>query len=118
MKNLFLASALASTILVGAASAASIETDVPNDIQTPSTPLTRAAVLADLQVWRLSGLQDLNRGESAPDLNRDEYKRALATYQYLRSSPQFDMLVQRLQENPNATVLARRTSGTLVLSSN
>jgi len=118
MKNLFLAPLLASTIFVSVASATSVEIDVPNDIQTPRSTLTRAEVVADLQVWRLAGLQDLNRSELSPDTSSDEYRRALATYEVLRSSPQFALLVRRLQDNPNALVVGRRTSGVVAQSSN
>lgn len=117
MKNLFIAPIMAATVFIGVANAASVEMDIPDDIQTPRSTLSRAEVAADLQVRRLAGLQDLYRGELSPDTNSAEYRRALATYQYLRSSPQFAVLVQRLQENPNTTVVARRTSGLVAQSS-
>jgi hypothetical protein len=118
MKNLLLAPALASVLFAGAASAATFQFDVPDNIRPSSSTLTRAEVNADVQVWRLAGLEDLNRGERSPDTNSYEYRQAVATYQYLRASPQFALLVQQLQANPNTTVLAHRTSGPLLQSSN
>lgn len=118
MKCLFLVPVIASTIFVGVANAASVEIDIPNDIQVPSSTLSRAEVIADLQVRRLAGLLDLDWGEASADTSSYQYKRAVATYQYLRTSPQFAVLVQELQENPNTTVVARRTSGTFAQSSN
>lgn len=118
MKSLFLAPVLASTIFVGAASAAPVEFDVPNNIQVPGSTLSRAEVIADLQVRRLAGLLDLDWGEASADTSSYQYKRAVATYQYLRTSPQFAVLVQKLQEDPNTTVVARRTSGPVAQASN
>jgi hypothetical protein len=57
----------------------------------PST-LSRAEVQADLQVWKESGLAELQNGYTTAVLS-PQYQRALARYTALRKSPRFDMLV-------------------------
>jgi len=117
MKNLYLVPILAMTLFAGAAKAAPIEVDIPNNIEAPASTLTRAEVIADLYVWRLAGLQEFYRSELSPDTGSDQYKSAAATYQVLRASPQFADLVHKLQENPGEAVLARRTLVALAQSS-
>ena len=60
----------------------------------PST-LSRAEVLADLQVWQASGLAALQHGDR-PDVFSAEYQRASALYAALRKSPHFAVLVQSI----------------------
>jgi hypothetical protein len=108
MKSLLLVPALAAALFAGAASAEAIAIDVPDNIEPPRSTLTRAEVLADFHLWRLAGLQDLHQGEAGVDTNSYEYRRALATYGHLRASPQYAALVVQLQQNPGATVVAKR----------
>ena len=64
---------------------------------TTST-LSRSEVLADLQIYRESGLADLNRGE-ATDTSSPARARAQAKYAQLRGSPYYATLVQRIEAN-------------------
>ena len=41
-----------------------------------SAPLTRAQVLADLAVWKKSGMSDLYRGNQEPDVYSAKYRSA------------------------------------------
>ncbi len=63
----------------------------------PRPALTRAEVLADLQIWRASGLAALQyRGEAGPDLNSEAAEQARQRYAQLRSSPKFAELVRSI----------------------
>jgi hypothetical protein len=66
--------------------------------------LTRAEVIADFLVWQAAGLQRLTNASKTPDTSSIEYKTALARYEFLRWSPQFQVLVQQVSENPQARV--------------
>lgn len=57
--------------------------------------LSRAEVLADLEVWKASGLAALQRGDRQ-DVYSAEYQRASALYAALRKSPHFAVLVQSI----------------------
>lgn len=59
-----------------------------------TSTVSRAEVNADLQIYRESGLAQLEGGESVP-FNSPEYAAAQAKYAELRSSPYFASLVQR-----------------------
>ncbi len=108
MKISKLASIVAAALIASAAQAQTIRIDVPDDIPVPTSTLTRAEVIADYHIWRLAGLQELNRGEATPDTDSFEYRRAQARYAWLRASPQFAVLVAELSRQPNAIVLASR----------
>ena len=56
--------------------------------------VSRAEVNADLQIYRESGLAQLENGESVP-FNTPAYAAAQAKYAELRSSPYYASLVQR-----------------------
>jgi hypothetical protein len=58
--------------------------------------LTRAEVLADLQIWQRAGLDRFGRGEASPDVHSPEYRRAFARYAALRASPEFAALVKSI----------------------
>jgi lysozyme family protein len=77
-----------------ASSPVTYESAPPAFIEQPST-LTRAEVLADLEVWKASGLADLQRTDS-PDYFSDQYARASALYAALHKSPHFATLVQSI----------------------
>jgi hypothetical protein len=110
MKRFLSLSALALGLAVSAAgaSAGPLAIEVPTNIEPAQSGLTRAEVIADFHMWRLAGLVDLNRGEAGPDTNSYAYRKAYATYEYLRNSPQYAALVQELQAHPNANVVATR----------
>jgi hypothetical protein len=70
--------------------------------------LTRAEVLADLHVWRLSGLEELaRRNWGPPDTSTTEYLQARQTYESLRASDEFPALVEALRRHPFAPVRIR-----------
>jgi hypothetical protein len=54
--------------------------------------LSRAEVLADLQVWKASGLAELQNGYTS-EIFGSQYQRASARYAALRNSPHFSELV-------------------------
>jgi hypothetical protein len=62
----------------------------------PAAEVSRAEVLADLVIWRESGLAQAQSGESASDPVSPNYVAALSRYQALRAAPQFAQLVQRI----------------------
>jgi hypothetical protein len=104
MKTSQLTAALLLAVAAGAAHAQAIRISVPDDIPMPGSALTRAEVLADFHLWRLAGLQELNRGDRQPDTESPAYRRAEATYAWLRASPQYAILVDELSRRPHATV--------------
>lgn len=57
--------------------------------------LSRAEVLADLQIWRRSGLAELSQLEVPPQ-STAEYRAATARYDALRRSPEFAALVRSI----------------------
>lgn len=56
---------------------------------------SRAEVQADLEIWKLSGLADLELRDS-PDVFSERYRQASDRYAALRYSPQFAARVQAL----------------------
>jgi hypothetical protein len=73
--------------------------------------LSRAEVLADLYVWKVSGLADLQRGDM-PDVFSAEYQRASALYAALRKSPYFAELAQSIAAK-RGEVVAGTTSNAM-----
>lgn len=68
--------------------------------------LSRAEVIADLEIYRQSGLAELE-GRDSPEVYGQAYQEAQARYQALRNSPQFAMRVARIaQQRGEATTLA------------
>ena len=61
-----------------------------------ASPLSRAQVLADLQIWRQSGMAAFTDGESSVDANSAAYRGAQARYVSLRASSEFAQLVARI----------------------
>lgn len=59
-------------------------------------PVTRAEVLADLQIWRQSGLARFHDEDSYTSIQGAQYQAALARYKRMRASPEFDALVQAI----------------------
>ncbi|PZP28515.1 MAG: hypothetical protein DI603_19250 [Roseateles depolymerans] len=67
---------------------------------------SRAEVIADLEIYRQSGLAALD-GRDSPEVYGQAYQDAQARYQSLRSSSQFAMRVARIaQQRGEATTLA------------
>ena len=59
--------------------------------------LSRAEVLADLQIWRDSGMAAVHAGEDPAWFNRG-YDAAAARYAAMRASPEFAALVDRIAQ--------------------
>lgn len=106
MKRFILLSLPSLVFAAGAAHAGTLNLEVPRNIDPPPSELTRAEVIADYHVWRLSGLQELTRGERNVDTQGHAFRKADATYQYLLQSSRFGVLVSELEGNPNAGVAA------------
>lgn len=90
---------LTISLLLGLASAAArADNDgaSPTDAPVPTSALTRAEVLADLEVWRRAGLADASRGEAGPDVFGAAYQTALATYHSMRAAPEFAQRVMHI----------------------
>ncbi|MFT3955559.1 MAG: hypothetical protein QM722_14560 [Piscinibacter sp.] len=66
--------------------------------------LPRSEVLAELEIWRDSGLAALERGE-ASDTSGPSYRAALARYQALRDAPAFADQVARIARRLGETQL-------------
>jgi hypothetical protein len=62
---------------------------------TATASRSRAEVQADLEIWKLSGLADLELRDS-PDVFSERYRQASERYAALRDSPQFAARVQSL----------------------
>ena len=73
--------------------------------QSSTQPLTRAEVLADLQVYRESGFAELDRAD-VPQWGSPAYKAAAERYAALRASPRYAALVQQYRGPQRADSLA------------
>jgi hypothetical protein len=77
-------------------------------------PVSRAEVIADLDIYRRSGLAELDRAES-PDVYGNAYIGAQARYTVLRASPDFKTLVAKIaRERGEAVATASTGSGAAV----
>ena len=63
-------------------------------------PLTRAQVLADLALWRQSGMQDLDREDGVSDTTSERYRQAMARYQALREKAERQQQVAAAPPSP------------------
>jgi hypothetical protein len=70
-------------------------------------PLSRAEVLADLQIWQQSGMSAFDNGEASADPSNASYSAAQARYVALRSSPEFSQLVSRIAQERGDVMVAR-----------
>ena len=60
---------------------------------------SRAEVRADVEIWRESGLANLDMaGEITPDPTSPQYRAAKARYEALRQSPQFVERVKKYEQ--------------------
>jgi hypothetical protein len=80
------------TATYAATPAAGAYASAPGASNQPSS-LSRAEVLADLQVWKDSGLSELQNGYTS-EVFGTQYRRASERYAALRNSPHFAELVQ------------------------
>lgn len=99
-KTLFAATLLAS--LAGFASQAMAAEDIAN---TAARPVTRAEVLADLQVYRESGLAQAELPENA-GMDSARVQQAKAKYAQLRSSAYYASLVKQYGDRAHTTDVA------------
>lgn len=77
-------------------------------------PVSRAEVIADLEVYRRSGLAEFDRVDSQ-ELFGSAYIMAQARYMALRASPEFKTLVARIaRERGEAVETASTGSGAAV----
>ena len=51
--------------------------------------VSRAAVRADVEVWRASGMAQLSRARPLPDVYSERYRRHYAQYVRMRNGPEF-----------------------------
>jgi hypothetical protein len=72
--------------------------------------LSRAEVLADLEIWRSSGMAALDRGEASYDGFSPAYRRAQARYAELRDSPLYAALVQSFASRRGETLASTRAA--------
>lgn len=72
-------------------------------------PLSRAEVIADLEVYRQSGLAELE-GRDEPAFYGADYRAAQARYRALRESPAFSMRVAQLARQRGEVVASAAPS--------
>lgn len=98
MRALRTAILVISAIQILGISHAEVLVEIPVNLRPSESALTRAEVIADLLVWRAAGLEALHRQTNqGPDTFSKEYKLAQTRYSYLRASPQFATLVERIK---------------------
>ncbi|WP_280155819.1 DUF4148 domain-containing protein [Piscinibacter sp. XHJ-5] len=72
------------------------------DVTLPQ-PRSRAEVLAELEIYRRSGLAELEHGEATDTFSR-QYRLASARYAAMRSSQEFASLVQNIAKRRGEVV--------------
>jgi len=79
------------------------------DLRPAKSAVSREEVLAELQIWREAGLDQLERGETGADGHSVAHQRAVAKYAELRNSPQFAERVEQIarQRGKPVVVVAR-----------
>jgi hypothetical protein len=75
--------------------------------EATEAPVSRAEVLADLQIWRESGLAAAQTGDSS-DPQSPQYVQSLARYNALRGSAMFTELVERIARQRSESGLTAR----------
>ena len=85
-----------TSLLVAALCGAYVTAASAADADVPAAPLTRAEVLADLEVWQLAGMPGLARGDADTELHSAEYRAAHAKYLQMVNSPEFAQRVIRI----------------------
>jgi len=95
MRKAMLAIYCAAGVFAGTAMAGEI---YPQPSQEEGRPVTRAEVLADLQMWNRAGMNQYPREDMYPNiLQSSDYQKSLREYRRLRSGPEFQMAVQNLK---------------------
>ena len=85
-----------TSLLVATLCSAYVTAASAADAAAAAAPLTRAEVLADLEVWQLAGMPGLARGDGDIDLHIAEYMAAHTRYQQMVQSPDFAQRVTRI----------------------
>jgi hypothetical protein len=75
------------------------------DLRPVMSSVTREEVLAELQIYRESGLDELERGERGADVHSVAHQRATAKYAELRSSPEFGDRVEQIARQRGKPVI-------------
>lgn len=110
-KNLLAIAAIAAATFAGTASAAAPSQEEWFGAQpvAAGASLSRAEVLAELNLWNRAGLNQANAGDHN-DVADPAYAQRLAAYQRLRSGPEYVAEVQRLGGSVNtAGAASQRT---------
>lgn len=95
MRKAMLAICCAAGVFAGAAMAGEI---YPQSLQEEGRPVTRAEVLADLEMWNRAGMNWYPREDTYPDIKQNgEYQKSLREYRRLRNGPEFQVAVQNLK---------------------
>ena len=105
MKNAVL---MAGCLLAGSVALAAepVSITIPTEASLRGPGISHAEIVADLQVWRLSGMESIAHSDSG-GWTVAEYDIAMARYKAIRNSQEFQMLVRRLEEDPKAIAVAR-----------
>lgn len=97
---------IAPLCVLGAAVAQETGGPVPLDPAIPAPLLTRAEVLADLQIWRESGAAATHReNEGGTDFTDPVVLAAERRYQTMHASPHYAMLVSQIAEREGERLL-------------
>jgi len=80
------------------------------ELRSNRSMLTRAEVLADLQLWREAGMTDLTSGEGGYNVFSSRYREARARYQTLRASPRYAELVLHIARQRGETVATAQSA--------
>jgi hypothetical protein len=86
---------LAITLLIGSSGAAAQAAD---EAAPAERPLTRAEVIADLEIWRASGMAALTDGEAGSHVFGAAYEAAFAKYVVMRADPMFAQRVTQIAQ--------------------
>jgi hypothetical protein len=109
MKTPFLLSVTLATCFVSGTSIAGENEFYESPMQASArggNGLSRAEVQADLEIWRKSGLAELDRLE-VPPLSTREYQDAVARYEALRRAPEFAARVRSLGGRKDAVAVTK-----------
>lgn len=95
MRRAILTIFCAAGVFTGAAVAGATYTDPPKE---EGRAITRAEVLADLEMWNRAGLNKYPSAHGYPEITQTrEYQSALRKYMNLRNGPEYQAAVQNLR---------------------
>ena len=100
-----------NSLLVAMACGLGVTAAVAADEFVPAPSLTRAEVLADLEVWQLAGMPGFVQGDNVDgNLESAEYQAAQAKYQQMLHSPEFAQRVARIARQRGEHIAVASTS--------